>query len=114
MTKVTAEVMGTQALMRDWGKVMKGQIYADSSAALAIASRKGRGELRHIHVGMLWTQEQRAQNVVQFEKIEGSRNPADRMTKHVCPSVLDRMRRELRAEFREGRASVGLQLSRGA
>ncbi len=100
-------------MLKDWGIEVKGRIYADSSAALAIASRKGCGKLRHINVGMLWLQEKRAQDIVEFVKVEGSRNPADLMTKHVCPTVTERVCEELGVEFRGGRASAGLQLRHG-
>ena len=50
MVKCTAECTGIRAMMRDWGKEMRGTLFADSPAALAIAKRKGAGKLRHIHV----------------------------------------------------------------
>ena len=35
-------------------------VYADSSAALAVADRKGSGKLRHINLRVLWLQEKEA------------------------------------------------------
>ena len=49
--------MGVRAMMRDWGQELKGLVFADSSAALAIAKRKGAGKLRHIHISSLWIQD---------------------------------------------------------
>ena len=54
LVKCTTECMGIQSMYRDWGTNMKCDLYADSSAALAIAKRKGAGKLRHIHVSALW------------------------------------------------------------
>ena len=57
LVKCSAELLGMRSLMLDLGKDSSGVIYADSSAALAIAKRKGAGKLRHIHVSSLWIQE---------------------------------------------------------
>ena len=57
MTKAVAETMGIISMAQDLGYHMKGTVYADSSAALAIADRKGSGKLRHINIRMLWIQE---------------------------------------------------------
>ena len=49
MVKGSAELLGLRSLMMDLGRDSSGVVYADSSAALAIAKRKGAGELRHIN-----------------------------------------------------------------
>ena len=46
LVKCTAD-MGIRAMMNDWGRDTTSTLYADSSAALAIANRKGAGTLRH-------------------------------------------------------------------
>ena len=45
LVKCTAELLGMRSLMRDWGTDSRGLVYADSTAALAIAKRKGAGKL---------------------------------------------------------------------
>ena len=50
LVKCSAELLGAKSMMRDFGVEKNGVIYADSSAALAIAKRKGAGKLRHINV----------------------------------------------------------------
>ena len=57
LVKCTAELLGMRSVMRDWGTDSRGLVYADSTAALAIANRKGAGKLRHINVSSLWLQE---------------------------------------------------------
>ncbi len=57
MVKCTSQCMGIRAMMRDWGQGFSGLAYADSSAALAIAKRKGAGKLRHIHISAIWVQD---------------------------------------------------------
>ena len=54
LVKCTTECMGIQSMFRDWGTNLSCNLYADSSAALAIAKRKGAGKLRHINVSALW------------------------------------------------------------
>ena len=39
------------------GRRVEGEVYVDSSAALAVVARKGCGKLRHVRVGQLWVQE---------------------------------------------------------
>ena len=57
LVKCSAELLGVRSMLRDLGVDTSGVIYADSSAALAIAKRKGAGKLRHINVSSLWVQE---------------------------------------------------------
>ena len=55
--KGSVELLGLRSLMIDLGRDSSGVVYADSSAALAIAKRKGAGKLRHIIVSLHWIQE---------------------------------------------------------
>ena len=57
MCKLAAEMIGVGSLARDLGQDMKITVYADSSAAIAIAKRRGSGKLRHINIGLLWIQD---------------------------------------------------------
>ena len=59
LVKCFAELLGIRSMLRDWGMTASGIIYADSSAALAIANRKGAGKLRHIHVSSLCSRKNR-------------------------------------------------------
>ena len=58
-------------------------LFADSSAALAIAKRKGAGKLRHIHIRSLWIQDIQERDGTEFKKVLGTENPADLMTKYL-------------------------------
>ena len=44
--KCTAEMFGVKSMMADWVRSKSGTLYADSTAALGIAKRKGAGKLR--------------------------------------------------------------------
>ena len=75
--KLIAEFIGLRQLSHEWGQPLIGRVFADSTAALAIARRKGCGKLRHINVGLLWSQEKKAHDIIDFNKVEGKINPAD-------------------------------------
>ena len=62
---------------------------------------------------MLWIQEVEKMKKAKFEKIKGTKNPADLMTKGVNKEKLKRYMSTVRQEPREGRASIGLQCSAG-
>ena len=88
---------------------MAGTIYADSTAALAIANRKGAGKLRHIHVSSLWIQEKQ-DHELEFRKVLGIENPADLMTKYLVRDKVDACMGKLKQARMEGRAKLGLEL----
>ena len=110
LTKAIAETMGLLNMMRDLGCSRKGVVYADSSAALAIADRKGSGKLRHINVRMLWVQEKERTREIEMRESKGEVNPADLMTKYLLgPKTADFMRRL--GQYRlQGRADAALEV----
>ena len=112
MTKATAETMGIVSMIRDFGRTVKGIVYADSSAALAIADRKGSGKLRHINVRMLWIQEKERQEEIELRKVRGAMNPADLMTKYLHQNRIEDLSRRLGQVALGGRAHAALDLQR--
>ena len=114
MTKAIAETMGIGNMVKDLGHDMKGVVYADSSAALAIADRKGSGKLRHINIRLLWIQEQRRKEVIETRKVKGEINPADLLTKYLLGPRAEDLRRRLGQEVREGRAQTALEVQKGS
>jgi hypothetical protein len=93
-----------------WGHEATGEVYVDSSAALAVVARKGNGKLRHVRVGCLWIQEKSNSGELHFKKVQGELNPSDAMTKHLTgPRILDLTRR-LSQVPRTGRAHAGLSI----
>ena len=85
-------------------------LYADSSAALAIAKRKGAGKLRHIHMSALWIQDIQDREGIVFHKIDGTRNPADLMTTDLARNRIGQCLALIRQTRLEGRANRGLNL----
>ena len=104
LVKCSAELLGVRSMLRDLGVETSGVIYADSSAALAIAKRKGAGKLRHINVSSLWVQERQDRKDLEYRKVLGTDNPADMMTKHLLREPLDKCIGQLNQWRRSGRA----------
>ena len=59
----------------------------DSASAKAIAERQGCGKLRHIHIRLLWLQDEVLAGTLRMVKVGGHHNPADVATKPVCADV---------------------------
>ena len=104
MVAASAEALGIIGLCRDLGVKLEGEVYADSSAAIGIAQRSGKGKLRHLRVQALWVQEVRCTKRLKYKKVLGTRNPADLLTKHVPGELLNAHLITLGVEFRGGRA----------
>ena len=110
LVKCTAELLGVRCTMRDWGRDSCGVVYADSSAALAVAKRKGAGKLRHTNVSSLWIQEKQDREDLELRKVLGTENPADLMLKYLKRMTADRCMGYLSQERLAGRAKAGLQV----
>ncbi len=50
----TEWIGGAIQMEKAWGHEVGGEVYVDSSAALALVGREGNGKLRHVKVGCLW------------------------------------------------------------
>ena len=112
MCKLAAEMIGMGSLAADLGQDMKITMYADSSAAIAIAKRKGSGKLRHINIGLLWIQEKTEAEEIVIKKVKGISNPADMMTKSVNREKLDKYMVMIKQKLAEGRAKESLKIKK--
>ena len=86
-------------------------LWADASAALSIAKRKGAGKMRHINVRTLWLQEKEVQEVLSYVKIKGEDNPADGLTKHVRQELAAKYSKTLGMRLSNDRANSGLTIA---
>ena len=82
LVKMGAQLLGTKSMLEYLGIVIKLKKLTDASAAQGIAASRGLGQVRHIEVSILWLQDQVNKNIIQIEKVEGTENLADSMTKH--------------------------------
>jgi len=114
LTKGAAMVLGLKSLAEDWLMALNCELryslYSDSSAALAFASRRGLGTMRHIETRYLWLQERVAKGHLRVHKVHTDDNVADFLTKAVAGNVLDRHLATLGFEFRSGRSEKAKRL----
>jgi len=110
IVKGAAEALGLQSLLRDLGRDVGIQIFADSSAAIGICRRSGIGKVRHLAVGQLWVQERLRLREFELFKVAGTRNLADTLTKHVPREVADRHLEEMAIRRMEGRPTSAPQI----
>ena len=97
-------------MLRDFGVESGGIVDADSTAALAIAKRKGAGKLRHVNINCLWIQQHLDTKQLELRKVLGTENPSDMMTKHLPRQSLDKCMRHLNQFHVTGTAKVGLDV----
>ncbi len=84
VVKAAADAIGVQALAAHLGWEVKVDLFVDSSAAKAIASRLGLGKIRHLEVRYRWLQEVIAEGRLAVRKVAGRSNPADLLTKAIA------------------------------
>ena len=98
-----AQAIGIQTILRDLGFNVKIMIHSDATAAIGIARRKGMGKIRHLDVSDLWIQDKIRSGAIGLSKVDGSKNPADALTKYVDAGILQRSMTSLGLEVRQGR-----------
>ena len=101
-----SEGCGLQSLAADLGVALKFSIHADSSAAIGICRRTGRGKVRHLAVSQLWVQERLRAGSFTLHKVAGDSNPADILTKVVARTLLDRHLGRMAVLRETGRAAT--------
>ena len=82
----------------------RSRIHADASVALGVLSRLGVGKVRHLDTRLLWVQQSKHKRHLDYEKVWGSKNPSDALTKYVNREGLDQLLISTGCETREGRA----------
>ena len=110
MIKGTSEGIGIARIMAEFGEDIGLRLWADASTALALVEREGVGKVRHIDVGVLWLQQKWLNKLLKFAKIPGAENAADLMTKGLCLSKIEGFMKDLKCEFRSGRAGKTVKL----
>ena len=93
-------------MARDYGEELTPYLHVDATAAIGIAQRKGLGKLRHLDTQALWIQDAVRQRRVCLEKVLGTENPSDLMTKHLDTKSMDTMLAEMGVTTQQGRAKA--------
>ena len=110
LVRASTEALGFAQMCAEFRIDLEVQVFADASAALAVAARKGCGRMRHLRLGDLWIQEKASSGEVAYYKVEGQRNPADLMTKHFKGERIRYLLGEIGYEYRMGSARARLLL----
>ena len=108
--KTAQESIGLISMCKELGWSLKARLMVDASAALGVAQRLGVGRIRHLETGALWLQEQELRKVLSMNKVPGSSNCADAMTKNVSREVLERHIEGMSGFFLDGRAEKAVQI----
>ena len=103
MVKGASVGLGMQSVLRDFEISVKLTLKSDASAAIAIASRRGLGKVRHIEVCQLWLQEKVRSGEIKVVKVGTDENVADSLTKYVGSEILKTHLRETSQLALEGR-----------
>ena len=110
IVKMSTELLGIIQLMNEWNHKVEAEVLADSTTALAVVNRKGNGKMRHVRIGKLWIQQKREDGELKYEKVLGTKNPADMMTKHIKAADIEVQLERMGMRTEEGRAREGLKL----
>ena len=114
VVRASSEALGCQSLARDLGCTRSIRVYADASAALGIVHRKGLGKVRHLDTSTLWVQQAAYSKKISYDKVLGTLNPADMMTKHLAEPLRKTHVARIFNEWIEGRAGQAPKLCEGA
>ena len=86
--RASCEAFGLQSPSQGSLVEAKVRIQVDATAAKSIVERKGLSNVRHLDTAALWIQEQQVRRILPLDKVPGTRNEADMMTKHLnCQEV---------------------------
>jgi hypothetical protein len=77
--------------------------WTDSSAAKGMAQRLGVGKVKHLQVKYLWLQALLDNEKAKMNKIDGTKNTGDLMTKYLEPGVMQKHMLKMGLEKRAGR-----------
>ena len=97
-------------MLRDWGCDTNCTLYADTSAARAIAKLKGAGSMRHISESALWNQDVQDREGAEYHEVLGTENPADLMIKYLTREKNNKHISIVGQVFKSGRAATGLEM----
>ncbi len=85
-----SETLCIQGLLSFWGFETEAVIEADASSAIAMASRRGVGRVRHLDLKWLWFQQLVFLEKVRLVNVSGQDHVADVGTKRLPPDVLNK------------------------
>ena len=103
MVKGASVGLGLRAVLSDFNISVRLTLKSDASAAIAIASRRGLGKVRHIEVCQLWLQEKVRKGEIEVVKVSTDENVADALTKYVSRENMSKHMIATEQKSRDGR-----------
>ena len=111
LCKGAANGIGLRSVARDLGIPLKIKVRSDATAALGISRRLGIGKIRHLDTSLLWIQQKLKEKDLEVDKVLGTDNPADCLTKHLDRKTLDKHLAAMGLEYEAGRADSAPRLA---
>ena len=88
-------------------------LHSDATAAIGICRRKGLGKVRHLATADLWVQDKLKVKEFSLDKILGTLNPADLLTKYLDAPAQNKHLLRLPLFEEGGRAAQAPRLPKG-
>jgi hypothetical protein len=101
--------LGAKSMAADLGMTVELEVETDASAGRGIALRLGAGKIRHLHTQYLRVQGTFNRREAKLNKIDGDKNQADLMTKHLEQQALLKHVKNCECEFVGGRSKLALE-----
>ena len=104
-----SQVLGAVSLAKDWGMNLKGHVWMDATAGIAIGSRRGLGKVKHIDTVFLWAQEVINSGRASVGKKDTREMLADMLTKPVSGPTMRLLLEGMGYHFADGKHALGLK-----
>ena len=104
-----SQLFGIVSMAKDWGILLKGHVWMDATAGMAIGSRRGLGRVKHIDTAFLWVQDVINKGKVTLGKKDTKDMLADVLTKPTEWRTIERMTSGMGYRFLEGKHELGLR-----
>lgn len=111
LAKGIAQGLGLQSIASDPGLDLQMLFKNGAAAAMGMARRLGRRNIRHVDTSWPWIQSQARSGKARLEQIAGAENPADALTKHLASLDLLKHGSPMGVLFGDGRAAAAPQLT---
>ena len=109
LVKTSSRALGLQALARDFGIELSVTVHVDSTACKDVASRRGVGKIRHLHVQVMWVQAAVLEKKINIMKVASAANSADIGTKHLAQREMLSCMTRAGLRLGRGRSAIALQ-----
>ena len=109
--RCASEAIGLADTIRELGYEAQVRIWTDAAAARGLAIRSGSGVIKLMETKYFWLQQKENHQELWIEKIRGTVNPADLMTKHLDGKRLGMLCELLNIKRIDGRPSSAPKLA---